>query len=89
MAKVKLRDLGVVSIIHDSGMVETNKGIRANIKAEKGDKLVMDENRKISIVVPKAIKPKPPVKPTKPDVAEDDNEPTLDLDVKGANDEEK
>ncbi len=80
MAKVKLRDLGVVSIIHESGMVETNKGIRANIKAEKGDKLVMDGDRKISIVIPK--KTKPPVTTTS-------NETIPTTDIEDTKDEEK
>ena len=41
MAKEKTTPLGVVVKISDSGMVETDKGHRVNIKAQKGDKLAM------------------------------------------------
>ena len=58
MAKVKLRELGTVVKIHESGLVETNKGIRACIKAQQGDRLVMNSSRKVSIVVPKKTQPK-------------------------------
>ena len=43
-------DLGTVTEVHGSGIVETSKGKRASIKAEKGDKLEMDtETRKVTI----------------------------------------
>ncbi len=52
MAKEKLIQLGTVNKIFDSGMVRTNKGFDVFIKAQKGDKLVMDRKRKTSILAP-------------------------------------
>lgn len=82
MAKVKVRDLGTVTKVHESGLVETSKKLRVNIKAEKGDKLVMDENRKVSIVQPKKA-PVQKVPATKPDVTEDDLVPTVEDNTDG------
>lgn len=50
MAKAKFLQLGKVTKVHDSGIVETDKKKRAQIKAQKGDMLQMEvATRKVSI----------------------------------------
>lgn len=44
------KKLGKVVKVHDSGMVTTDEGHRANIKAQVGQELEMDDSRKVSIV---------------------------------------
>jgi len=52
MAKIK--ELGVVSKIHSSGIVETDKGIRSNLDAKTGDRLVKNlETNKVEIAAKK------------------------------------
>ena len=41
------KELGIVKVQHDSGMVETDKGIRSMITAKVGDRLIMDERTKV------------------------------------------
>ena len=46
------KELGNVKVVHGSGMVETDKGIRSMITAKVGDRLVMDEDtRVVSVAV--------------------------------------
>jgi Mn-dependent DtxR family transcriptional regulator len=45
MAKVK--ELGTVKVVHKSGIVETDQGIRSTIKAQRGDRLVQDVNTRV------------------------------------------
>jgi Mn-dependent DtxR family transcriptional regulator len=51
MAKIK--ELGIVKIVHGSGIVETDKGIRSQCKAKKGDRLIQDLETRIISVAPK------------------------------------
>ena len=51
MAKIK--ELGTVKIVHGSGIVETDKGIRSQCKAKKGDRLIQDLETRIISVAPK------------------------------------
>ena len=86
MAKVKYKDLGTVVKVFDSGIVKTDKGIKACIKAEKGDKLKMDNAKKISIVKTKVKTKQNNIE--NPDVTEEDLNPMLDV-IDGEKDAQK
>ena len=49
----KSRELGIVKKIHPSGMVETDKKHKSNIKADIGDRLVQDMKTRIVTIAPK------------------------------------
>lgn len=53
MAKVK--ELGVVKVIHESGMRETDSGVTTLLKAKVGERIIKDEDGKIK-VAPKKTK---------------------------------
>ena len=69
MAKVK--SLGSVTKVYDSGISLTNKNIKVTGKFKVGDSLVQDISTRVVSVKP--VKPKEDTKPV---------EPTLDIGVK-------
>jgi len=73
MARAVNLDLGTVVKVHASGMVETDKGFRSNIKAEKGDKLVQNRNtRKVAIKTSKTKDDDEPTNQTQLDLGSDE-----------------
>ena len=86
MAKIK--ELGTVKIVHGSGIVETDKGIRSQCKAKKGDRLIQDLETRIISVAPKKTTRKQKTKDTTlveevPPVEETETETTNTDDVSG------
>lgn len=56
--KTKTVSLGKVTIVHASGIVETDKKQRSTIKAEKGNILLMDVKTKKVFIKPTTTKEK-------------------------------
>ena len=85
MAKIK--ELGIVKVVHKSGIVETDKGVRSMCKAQKGDRLIQDLSTKVISVAPKKTrKQKTPAEDTKvevPAVEETETKTTGTDDVSG------
>ena len=84
MAKVK--ELGTVKVVHESGIVETDKGIRSQCKAKKGDRLIQDLETRVISVAPKKAPRKPKTKDITP---ADDVPPVEETETTGTDEDEK